>query len=142
MSLLITDLSPAEALDKFVRGTKASTRLEIMKNSHQGLTLEQAISTCLYLGGLKGSNSSNYQQNKLSNSAGAPMDLDVLDAEGNHKPLTSKQKTYLATNNGCFYCRKPNVSHRAATCPQKKTRLDHQQVDQQEDSEEDEYSTD
>ena len=141
LCLLITDLSDAEALDKFIRGTKASTRIEIMKMANTGLTLETAISTCLLLGGIKTSYNNN---NNNNHSGGAPMDLDAVNDDGRRLPLTSKQKTYLANNNGCFYCRKPNVNHRSNNCPNKKQKQSEQQHQELEVEvvESDYYSTD
>jgi hypothetical protein len=53
-----------------------------------------------------------------------PMDLDAAEiTEANalfaRSRLTSEEKQKLMRNNGCFFCRKENVSHRASNCPNK-----------------------
>ena len=48
------------------------------------------------------------------------MDVDNIQ-QGNRPraPLTPQEQTQLMQGNGCFYCRKTNVNHRATNCPEK-----------------------
>jgi hypothetical protein len=73
------------------------------------------------------------------------MDVDNIDRRGQKvvkKRLTEEEKEKLKSNNGCYYCRKPNAGHTASYCPEKMTRKrDGQLLEKEEQKSDTERST-
>ena len=50
------------------------------------------------------------------------MEVDTIQTPKQNPPrapLTPQERTQIIQGNGCFYCRKLNVNHRANNCPEK-----------------------
>ena len=117
LSLQIDNLSVTEKFERFLEGLNPEVQRQVLLQTdcNYDLAVKIAVNfaTISYM-----TNWSHSKPTKMP--PGTPMDLDQVDRLNNKfKPLTDAQRRYLSANQGCFYCRKANVAHRAADCPQK-----------------------
>jgi hypothetical protein len=113
--LSITD---DEAQDRFRRGLKKEIRAKVDSTSLTWNTVADLQSEALKQEGV-----TNYQRITNNDFAKDDMEVDateIMAAEVQKRPfkkLTDSERIFLSKNNGCFRCRKINVSHRADACP-------------------------
>jgi Ty3 transposon capsid-like protein/Zinc knuckle len=120
LMLEIPDLSEAEALDRFVRGLREKTRLEV---EHRGPnTLNEAINIAERYDSIifsQGSFSQTWRPpyNAAHRTGPTPMEVDAF----NTRPLPNRsddlEKDELRRKGACFNCKK--VGHIARYCPER-----------------------
>ncbi|KAJ9531931.1 hypothetical protein QJQ45_003634 [Haematococcus lacustris] len=112
--LLISDLSPAEKLDRFLRGLKPAVRREL--ELREPTSFEEAAAMADRVDAI----TFDPRLLKLPESEPvAAMELDALQVSKGHR-LSAAERQQLRDLGACFYCRKPG--HLMKDCPNKPPR--------------------
>ena len=121
--LEIPDLSDSEQLDRFIRGLKPAAQREL--ELHRPDSFDVAVEVAERVDAVEwrlrhhGTTSSPYVTDSYRqryNQGPVPMELGSVRKT---TPITDVERKKILENNGCFYCRELNVTHRAANCPKK-----------------------
>jgi Retrotransposon gag protein/Zinc knuckle len=141
LGMQLPAMEPAHLLDKFLRGLKPKTRMELELKDPQTLAeairLTDRFDSIVYRKTvpLAPSTPSHSHTNEYE-SGGEPMQIDAMRTKPNTPPtpktptfkkLTAEERTHLRNLGACFRCRK--TGHLARECPLKATpskNLNHQ----------------
>ena len=118
--LLLDTLPEAEKIDRFARGLKLPVAREVHLRNPS--TLDEAIRIAERYDAITWQMRSKQppRTNSLSPSLSTPVAMDLSSVR--FKKLTAEERKRIMDNNGCLYCRKLNVDHRAKNCPSKSER--------------------
>ena len=116
LAMQIPGLSQAQILDKFIRGLKPKTRIEVElrdpRTPDEAYRLADRFDRIVYRAKNTSFLTENYNRYSTSTSYGEPMQIDTLRAR---RPVQQKDMQRLRSQGLCFACQKPG--HIAANCP-------------------------
>lgn len=118
--LLLPVLPDAEYIDRFIRGLKIPVSREV--TLREPTTLDEAIRIAERYDTMSWNfrdRQPSFRTSLPTSSATVPVPMDIGAIR--FKKLTSDERTKIMDNNGCLYCRKLNVDHRAKNCPSKRS---------------------
>ncbi|KAJ9529863.1 hypothetical protein QJQ45_022262 [Haematococcus lacustris] len=125
LCLEVTDLSPAEQLDRFIRGLKPSVRREL--ELREPTSFSEASTIADRVDAISNSTSASRSSYRPSSTprpprpetAAVPMELDAMlhtsPSRSRGTRLSDAQRAALRDSKACFYCRK--AGHTMKDCP-------------------------
>lgn len=116
----ISEVHEGEALDRFIRGLKPRTKMEVTMREPTGL--EEAMRMAERYDSLVSTTFSRPRPHQVMQTLhtrpdeAVPMEVDAIQ----RRTLTNADRERLRQNGGCFYCRQ--LGHRIAECPNRNGR--------------------